>query len=174
VSATTRRLQPHPSTPCDAVEVSAEIEVADDRLVLRYAIVGALERLRIPDTELDPERLWAHTCCELFVAPMQGERYVEWNLSPTGQIARFAFSRYRQRIPAAPDAGASSVVARQGRALRIAASVPLPPELGETIRVSITAVIEDAAGALSYWALAHPSVRPDFHHDGGFVLILDR
>jgi hypothetical protein len=174
VPATTRRLLPHPSTPCDAVEVSAEIERVGDRLVVRYMIVGALDGLRIPAAPLDRERLWAHTCCELFVAPAQSERYVEWNFSPSGQIARFAFSGYRQRIPAATESGASSVVARQGRELRIDASVPLPPELGDTIRVSITAVIEDVAGALSYWALAHPSERPDFHHDGGFVLIVDR
>ena len=36
------------------------------------------------------------------------------------------------------------------------------------IRVSITAVIEEKGGRKSYWALAHPPGRPDFHHaDGG-------
>lgn len=37
---------------------------------------------------------------------------------------------------------------------------------------AITAVIEEADGTKSYWALAHPSEKPDFHHPDGFVLDL--
>ena len=32
--------------------------------------------------------------------------------------------------------------------------------------------IEETDGTLSYWALAHPSPKPDFHHPDGFVLEL--
>jgi hypothetical protein len=38
---------------------------------------------------------------------------------------------------------------------------------------AITAVIEEADGTKSYWALAHPGEKPDFHHPDGFVLELD-
>jgi hypothetical protein len=34
-------------------------------------------------------------------------------------------------------------------------------------------VIEDADGSLSYWALAHPPGRPDFHHTEAFALDLE-
>lgn len=37
---------------------------------------------------------------------------------------------------------------------------------------AITAVIEEADGTKSYWALAHPVEKPDFHHPDGFVLEL--
>jgi len=37
---------------------------------------------------------------------------------------------------------------------------------------AITAVIEEADGTKSYWALAHPAEKPDFHHPDGFVLEL--
>jgi hypothetical protein len=47
--------------------------------------------------------------------------------------------------------------------------MPLAPT---PLRLAITAVIEDSQGALSYWALAHPASRPDFHHHNGFVLEL--
>jgi hypothetical protein len=33
----------------------------------------------------------------------------------------------------------------------------------------LTAVIEDQAGGLSYWALAHASEKPDFHRPESFV-----
>ena len=35
-----------------------------------------------------------------------------------------------------------------------------------------TAVIEEADGTKSYWALAHPSDKPDFHHPDSFALDL--
>jgi len=38
--------------------------------------------------------------------------------------------------------------------------------------LALSAVLEDADGALGYWALAHPGVKPDFHHDAGFALSL--
>ena len=31
-------------------------------------------------------------------------------------------------------------------------------------RIGLSAVIETTDGALSYWALAHPAEKPDFHH----------
>lgn len=38
--------------------------------------------------------------------------------------------------------------------------------------IAISAVIEEADGAKSYWALVHPSDKPDFHHPDSFVLEL--
>jgi hypothetical protein len=37
------------------------------------------------------------------------------------------------------------------------------------MRVGLTAVVESTDGRLTYWALAHPSPAPDFHHADGFV-----
>lgn len=168
------RLQPHPQTPCGVVdEVTADVGVAAlGVLAVRWRIVGELDRLRVPavGARLDPLRLWAHTCCELFVAPDDGPRYFEWNVSPSGQIARFAFSAYRERIDDPGTALGDSAVTRQGRELRLEARVPLPPDIGDaSVRVALTAVIEDVDGALSYWALQHPCERPDFHHPDGFA-----
>ena len=172
----TCRLQPHPQTPCDVVaEVTVDVGVAAGGvLALRYAIVGERDRLRIPaaGASLDPERLWAHTCCELFVAPATGAGYVEWNFSPSGQLARFAFATYRERIASAQSTVAGPTVTLQDGALVLEVSVPLPPGIGATTGVSLSAVIEDASGALSYWALRHPCDRPDFHHPESFALAL--
>ena len=145
-------------------------------LVARYAVAGEIDRLRIParGERLDPDRLWAHTCCELFVAPASGDGYLEWNFSPTGQVARFEFSAYRTRSssPGASTVVGDSTVSVHDRELRLEARVPLPPHLGDTARIALTAVLEDASGTLSYWALRHPCDRPDFHRLEGFVLAL--
>jgi hypothetical protein len=39
-------------------------------------------------------------------------------------------------------------------------------------RLGLSAVIEATDGTISYWALAHPSDKPDFHHPDSFVLEL--
>jgi hypothetical protein len=173
-----RTLVCHPQTLGAAVdEVTVEIDLQNrDTIALRYRIVGDVSRLRIParGETLDPDRLWAHTCCELFVAPTVGEAYVEWNFSPTGQIARFQFSAYRERrdAPSPPIVGARSTVTVGSGELCLDARAPLPPDVGDAARISLTTVIEDTAGALSYWALHHPRDRPDFHHPDGFALAL--
>ncbi len=40
------------------------------------------------------------------------------------------------------------------------------------LRLALSAVIEETDGRLSYWALAHPAAKPDFHHAEAFVLSL--
>ena len=39
-------------------------------------------------------------------------------------------------------------------------------------RMGVSTVIETVDGAISYWALAHPPDKPDFHHPESFVLEL--
>ena len=41
------------------------------------------------------------------------------------------------------------------------------PELPSAMNV--TAVIEEAGGAKSYWAVAHPEAKPDFHDPACFA-----
>lgn len=167
-----RSLSCHPHARCDAVAaVTADLAIDGDVLVVAFRIVGAIARLRIPNAPLDPDRLWAHTCGELFVMPADGSAYIEHNFSPNGQVARFEFSGYRERVPASVHAAASVSATHDERTLVLDARAPLPPGL-VAARVALTAVVEDEHGALSYWALRHPSERPDFHHPGGFALSL--
>ncbi len=161
-------LVPHASTPCAAVEtIEVELELESPGvLAVRWRIVGDIAALHVPEAALDPDRLWEHTCVELFVASAADDAYVEWNFSPTGQVAMFAFSSYRTRAPA-PDILATPIgVDARARELRIDARVPIR----DGAVSSPTAVIEDAAGTLSYWAVHHPAEKPDFHHRAGFVV----
>jgi len=170
------RLRSHPQTPCAAVDrVTATLSIErPDILLVRYHVAGALEALRVPShgSRLDPDRLWAHTCCELFVAPGEGEAYDEWNFSPTGQVAYYEFSSYRQRRASSSSPSPPLSIAVEPDGFRLEARVPLRSGADGSARLSLTTVIEDSTGALSYWALRHPSDRPDFHHRGGFSLRL--
>jgi hypothetical protein len=170
-------LHAHPDTPCDAVRaVHARAERAGEGLLqVRYRIEGELARLRIPapgrrGRRVEAgERLWEHTCCELFVAPAADAAYREYNFSPSGEWAGYAFERYREGARAAlPEPGIA--VRRDAGGLELEARVAVQPG---RLRVALCAVIEDQAGALSYWALRHPAPKPDFHHPGAFALELD-
>jgi hypothetical protein len=56
-----------------------------------------------------------------------------------------------------------------GGRLGVHVSVASPLQDG---RLALSAVIEEAGGAKSYWALAHPPGRPDFHSAAGFLVPL--
>jgi hypothetical protein len=119
----------------------------------------------------------------VFVGATGHAAYREFNFSPSGQWAAYAFSDYRERDPALEEAlaqvAAPRIVARlsAGRleleARIAAAALPTPTE--GTLLLAVAAVVEAADlvdGCHSYWALRHPAARPDFHHRDGFVLPL--
>ena len=160
-------------------ELALEVELArcDGGFVLGYTLQGELGRLRLPDAgaALPPQRLWAHTCFELFLARERGSGYCEFNFSPSGQWAFYAFSAYRQPAPV-PHPPAPCL--RWHRAPTcLSLRVRLPPESlpsGQgALRLGLAAVLEGKEGAFSWWALAHPSGQPDFHAPEGFALRWD-
>jgi hypothetical protein len=164
-------LVPHSSTPSAAVRsIVVEVTRNGEALALRYVLSGDLDLLRIPAAGL-PARvdgLWRHTCFELFVLGAAG--YREFNFSPSGAWAAYRFTGYREG-QAPLECAPPQIAARAGEAaLELQATVAAIPG---RVRLACSAVVEDAGGSLSYWALRHPLARPDFHHEGGFALELD-
>lgn len=163
----------HPLTPSAAVHgVEAEAARGGAGLLeVRYRIRGELARLRVPPPRppAAAERLWQHTCCEIFVARSRGDAYHEFNFSPSGQWAAYAFRRYREG-DAVTVADPQIRVQASADALELAARIAAPPG---RLRVALCAVIEARDGSLSYWALAHAPGKPDFHHAAAFALELE-
>lgn len=145
---------------------------ADGSLQLAYRLEGELDRLRIPPprTAHFADKLWQHTCCELFVAEAAGPGYSEFNFSPSGEWAAYRFTNYREGVPLSAHDPKIRVVRGAGR-LELQARV----ELRQTarLRIGLSAVIEETDGTLSYWALRHAPGKPDFHHRDAFALELD-
>jgi hypothetical protein len=176
----TTRLICHPATPAPAVRsVEATIRAnPDGSIALFYCLRGDIVRLRIPE-DCAPERmdqLWEHTCFEAFIAVCGESAYREFNFSPSGQWAAYAFKDYRQAMNELPAIAPPSIATRRF-AGRIEVDVVLPaqslPSGRRPWQIGISAVIEEADtvdGSHSYWALRHPSPRPDFHHRDAFML----
>lgn len=112
--------------------------------------------------------LWRTTCFEAFAGVSAG--YAEYNLSPSGAWAAYAFDDYRQGMSPLDQAAPMIVTRRAADLFVLTADVVLPRGVDE--RIGLSAVIETLDGVISYWALAHPSDKPDFHHPDSFVLEL--
>ena len=177
----TMRLLCHPATPGRLVRT---IEVYAARcpsggLELAYCLRGDMARLLIPEpTAPGPANgLWEHSCFEAFVALPGEAAYHEFNFSPSGQWAAFAFSGHRQRDPesvlaAPPQISARLFVGRLELEAVIGPALLPPGAEAATLQIGLTAIVEAADtvdGSHSYWALRHPAALPDFHHRDGFV-----
>lgn len=176
----------HPATPAPMVRAieACAARRPDGGLALAYRLWGDMARLRIPASQA-PERtdlLWEHTCFEVFIGAANATAYREFNFSPSGQWAAYAFSDYRQRDVAIPPGTPPRITARllAGRLELVAIVAPdaLPADAGGVIsefRLGLSAVVEAADtvdDGHSYWALRHPAPRPDFHHRDAFTLAL--
>jgi hypothetical protein len=171
----------HPDSACPAVrrlEASVTRSIGGT-LDVSFLLEGDLARLRVPPfrSPVMGDRLWEHTCFEVFVRRRGAEAYHELNLAPSGAWAAYAFERYREGRPLAkPLPEPAIAVRRDERTLELVASIRLADLSAEYVEgdvaLALSAVIEDDAGALSYWALAHPAAKPDFHHPDGFVYVI--
>jgi hypothetical protein len=171
-------LRPHPNqSAAAAIALEARaMRPSADRLELRYVVTGDLGALYLPPAG-HPNRadeLWKRTCFEAFVRPGADEAYFEFNFAPTQWWAAYRFDRYRQGMAADANITPARIEAHTGGdrfELTVALDLPDWPA-DRSWRLGLSAVIEELNGDKSYWALAHPSGRPDFHHADGFVLEL--
>jgi hypothetical protein len=176
------RLICHAETPCSAInDIKVEIEFdAEGNLYLRYRLSGDLTQIRIPGPQLPSEvdGLWEHTCFEAFMATEHEDRYHEFNFSPSGQYARYAFSGYRIPSEWSQTIAPQIVVTKTNDSCTLQAVIAradLPANrAGKPFRLGLSAVVELLDGSLSYWALHHPLEHPDFHHRDGLILALNR
>lgn len=167
----------HPSTPGVAVSgIAVAIERTDAEMRLSYRLAGDIARLRLPEPgeSMRADSLWQHSCFEAFLRPDGGDRYYEFNFAPSSAWAAYCFGA-RRGDPELPEVAAPTIACRRDAAtFEMMVRLPLDglPELAQpaAIDAGISAVVEDARGLLTYWALAHGSREPDFHDPATFRL----
>src|SRR5688572_23905452 len=126
-------LERHPAVACEALRgIEASVaRSADGTLKVVYVLEGEIDHLRIPQPgpARIAERLWQHTCCEIFIARKDLRSYHEFNLSPSGEWAAYAFARYRKgALLADPALDPSIAVKRGADRLELAALIPFKYE----------------------------------------------
>ncbi len=166
----------HPDHPARAVrKIEARIAgLTEHWLTLRWRI-ESIGELVVPPLagKGRADGLWQTTCFELFVRPSDAQAYCEFNFSPSERWAAYDFSGYREgmaerAMPRDPDC-----TLRRGRDIAIFdAAIPLAALPPQPWHYGLTAVIEEQEGTKSYWAIAHPEGKPDFHHPTCFAATL--
>ena len=170
----TRALVPHPAhaaTKVTTVAVRWNV-LADGRLMLRYRFDGA-SLLAIPEPRSPARRdgLWQATCCELFLADGEG-RYREFNFAPSGQWAAYEFEGYRTRGRDYKPLRLPEISTDLGKSIFVLTAFLDAHELAGATSAALAAVIVEEGEQMSYWALAHGGVKPDFHDPACFRLAL--
>lgn len=140
---------------------------------LRYALRGDVGRLAVPVPSAAPQArdgLWQHTCFEAFAARPDEAGYWEFNFSPSGDWAAYAFASERVRCAVQPPVQAPRIqCVRAADALRVEVWLPDWVQAPQGAwQWGLSAVLEDTQGALAYWALHHAKAQPDFHDRAGW------
>jgi hypothetical protein len=173
-------LKLHPDSRCHSVR-RIEVDVArpaPSTLALGYFLFGKIGDVRIPaaTTPARRNKLWEHSCFEAFVRAGSRQSYYEFNFAPSLEWAIYAFSGYRSGMND-PVLGPPQMERRSNEdclelrvSLQLESVADLPDDL--SWHLGLSAVVEELSGCKSYWALAHPSGPPDFHHSDCFALEL--
>ena len=170
-------LRLHPDGRCDAA-TAIDVGIARPRrnnLVLTYTVTGAIEGLNLPRAAKSAraDELWQHTCFEAFIRPAAGAAYYEVNLSPSTLWAAYRFDGYRSGMRVAAEIAAPKFEVRgSANAFSLQAALALDRLPSPAWRLGLAAVLEEANGRKSYWALEHAPGKPDFHHADCFALRL--
>jgi hypothetical protein len=170
-------LKIHPDS-ISAATTGIEVNVTRPRsgfVALSYDVTGKIGDVRIPSrTEpIRADELWKQTCFEAFIRAPGSPGYYEFNISPSNQWAAYRFDGYRTAMCVATEFQALPITADLRTELYTLSAevdldrIKLPRQ--KKWQLGLSAVIEELNGRKSYWALAHPPGKPDFHHSDCFT-----
>lgn len=166
----------HPDTPSSAdFEIAADVRRDGGRLVFDYEIKGVTNGLRLAaaSAPLRMDGLWSTTCFEAFLRAPGAAPYVELNFAPSTRWAAYRFAAFREGMAALDMPAPRLFAARTADAFRLRATVDAAALPSGPLRLALAVVLEEQSGAKSYWALAHPPGKPDFHAASAFVFDLE-
>jgi len=147
-------------------------------LTILYELSGPLDNLAITPTADNPtrmERLWEKTCFELFLKFGDSDPYWEFNLSPSGDWNVYRFSAYREGMQeerAFIDLPFSLQTGQDRLGVDLNVNIEKILQQDITVNAAVSAVLKSKSGDISFWALTHKSISPDFHSSEGFLIEL--
>jgi len=140
--------------------------------MLRYRVHGC-ERLVVPGFmgRGRGDELWRTVCFELFLYEGEG-CYREFNFSPSGKWAAYRFSGYRTGMADCELIRHPDILTEHGHSIFTLTAFIDARELAGAQAAAVSAVMEEEGGRMSYWALAHNPLKPDFHDPACFRIQL--
>ncbi|OGR00589.1 MAG: hypothetical protein A2505_01480 [Deltaproteobacteria bacterium RIFOXYD12_FULL_55_16] len=168
-------LHPFPGQDSGTVTIQGTIARTATALQVSFLLHGNLRDLVLPSTTegTRDDNLWQATCLELFWGEEGRKNYWELNLAPNEAWNVYAFTDYRTGMHREERVAKPLLQIKH-----TAESFALTAELGignlhtglPPLMVGVSAVLKHQDFHLSYWALAHPEDKPDFHAPQAFLL----
>ena len=135
-----------------------------------FGVGAPASKFVLPEAD-EPSRadgLWQMTCFEAFLREEGANGYREWNFAPSGQWAAYDFSSVREGMTEA-DVAAPPYIRLEENLTWWAFGATVSVDSANNWELALSAVLEEKDGTKSYWALAHASDKPDFHHPDCFI-----
>ncbi len=156
----------HPD--CDSGPISsvtAMIHPTEKGCAAEFRLSGDISAITLPDKEEAKRRdnLWKTTCFEIFWQAEGSPSYREFNLSPSTCWAAYDFDDFRLN---SRDASAERVAidcSISSNSLVLKAEIE--SQLVLPAKVALNAIVENADGALQFWALKFAQGKPEFHSE---------
>jgi hypothetical protein len=170
-------LVPHPSAPPaePLFKVWASVDHAASfgataTTNIWFGVGAPASRFVIPEAreQCRADGLWKTTCFEAFLRAESEAAYREWNFAPSGQWAAYDFADYRKNMAPA-EVTAPPYIRMEDNFTWWALGATIGVDAAPKWQLGLSAVLEEQDGTKSYWALAHPSGPPDFHHPDCFA-----
>ena len=166
----------HPSSgPAEPFKLWAQVDYAGAfgataTCNIWFGISAPLARFRLPGGNAPARRdkLWKTTCFEAFVQPEGEAPYREFNFAPSGDWAAYDFTGRREGMAEAQLAK-PPYIRLEDNLTWWSLGATFTVEASMRWALGLSAVIEEAEGTKSYWALAHASEKPDFHDPSCFI-----
>ena len=178
-----RPLAPHPTSSASSLvwQIESKVEYLELTLNLVYRVRGDLSELLIPNPcamSSREDNLWQETCFEVFLRQRnQTQQYIEFNFSPAGHWAFYRFRDYRKDLER-PPAHEPPTISAQTRDEDFFLEAKIPWSIihdtlpgNHPLEIGLSVILKDRNGEISYWAIMHPSDKPDFHHPDSFVAL---
>ena len=170
-------LHPFPGQDSGGMTIQGSIERTPESLAISFLLQGNLRDLVLPPTAERQrcDNLWQATCFEMFWAAAGATNYWELNLAPSGAWNVYGFTDYRTGMRQEERVAAPAIAtSRTAESFSLTAELDITPlhTAQPPLRVGISAVCQHRDARLSYWALAHPEEKPDFHAPQTFLLRL--
>lgn len=171
-----------------SLDLVVDAHLNGDRLELSYDLKGDLSKIALIDQPLIEHQrrheIWKSTCFEWFLKSKDQKNYWEFNANPCGDWNFYSLDDYRKNLSeelalAESDIHWQAAMSHSPMpAYHFHLTVSLHslfskyPQLRQTGRLAITSVIKLKSGEVCYFSLKHPTEKPDFHSNEGFLLSL--
>jgi hypothetical protein len=168
-------LIPYTSRSCDPFTVTCELNQNEQTFFISYLIDGNLSSLDLDDPTPSKQRilkLWEKSCFELFLKNSRDE-YLEFNFSPHFEWNCFYFKKKGDPLEEwknmkRPETDILLSLEKFFLVAEIKKKYLPQNFMTKEMSAGISTVLKMKNKELTYWALSHEDLKPNFHHFDSF------